>query len=190
MIFPVKNFKVGCNSNAKFKQMHEYLLDAKKQISYFCKRFYPSYLVKMINDEDCISIIAYANMLADWRYNPNDKTTRNSFVNFYALCFIKTIIKKLSKNRNVDIDISEFYSLVDEKAEKYNEQRVNREILELYLSKLSLKHADIVKSRYFDNKNLDEIGAEHNMSKQRVHQIIIKSIKKMQTATCEAINKE
>ncbi len=181
MLPVIKMNKNNFQTNVKFKRLDEYLLDAKKQIIYFCKAMYPSYLMRLANDDEVISLIAYANMLADWRYDPNNTASRNTFVNGYAKGFIQQIVRKLknSKNKCMSVDISEFYDLLDQKQVDDSKNNENKELVSILLKKLPPKKSAIIKDYYIDGKTYEEIGKEHGISKQAVNQNLNRAMKEL-----------
>jgi len=88
------------HSNIKFDSLDTYLLLAKKAISKFGNAMYSGLASKMLRDEEAISSIANAIMMADWRWDENyeneqnTKKTKYSYRNQCAIWAIKTYITK------------------------------------------------------------------------------------------------
>lgn len=88
------------HTNIKFDSLNTYLLLAKKAISKFGNTMYNGLASKMLKDEEAISNIANAIMMADWRWDENyqnennTKKTRYSYRNQCAIWAIKTYITK------------------------------------------------------------------------------------------------
>jgi RNA polymerase sigma factor (sigma-70 family) len=88
------------HSNIKFDSLDTYLLLAKKAISKFGNAMYSGLSSKMLKDEEAISSIANAIMMADWRWDENyeneqnTKKTKYSYRNQCAIWAIKTYITK------------------------------------------------------------------------------------------------
>ena len=69
------------HSQLEFDSLNTYITLAKKSISKFSNQFYNGLSSKMLKDEDAISSIANAIMMADWRWDDNyqnDKGTKKN----------------------------------------------------------------------------------------------------------------
>ena len=56
----------------------------------------------------------------------------------------------------------------------------NKLIMEKILSDLSIREKDIVVKRFYEEKTMEMIGSELNMTKQRVHQLLTNIVEKFQ----------
>jgi RNA polymerase sigma factor (sigma-70 family) len=92
------------HSTIKFDDLNTYLLLAKKAISRFGPKFYKGLSAKMLRNEDLISSIANAIMMADWRWDENyvgpngEKKTKYSYRNQCALWAMQTFVSKEHKH--------------------------------------------------------------------------------------------
>lgn len=88
------------HSEINFDSLDHYITLAKKSIAKFSNQFYQGLSAKMLKDEDAISSVANAIMMADWRWDENyqnekgTKKTRYSYRNQCALWAIQTYITK------------------------------------------------------------------------------------------------
>lgn len=196
------------HKNIEFYSLSEYITLAKKSISTFANRFYHGLAAKMLRDEDAISNIAYAIMLADWRYNENhtgknkQAKTRYSYRNQCALWAIKTHV---SKNRNIKKTGASSYSLdyvsshndndndayayvVDMKCHPPIEDLIQNEEIQsnsllidnlLGNPNLSTKQKEYVQLYFLEGYTFDQIGKKFSLTRESVRQSIIKAIQIM-----------
>jgi hypothetical protein len=66
------------HSTIEFESLSTYILLAKKAISKFANNMYSGLSVKMLKDEEAISSVANAIMMADWRWDDNYQNTQNT----------------------------------------------------------------------------------------------------------------
>jgi len=104
------------HSNINFDPLSDYILLAKKSIAKFANTFYQGLSSKMLKDEDAISSVATAIMMADWRWDQNyqsingTKKTKYSYRNQCAIWAIQTHISK-DKKKNKRFKNNKVYSL-------------------------------------------------------------------------------
>lgn len=88
------------HSNIQFDSLSSYITMAKKTIAKFANRTYNGLSNKMLADEDAISHVANAIMMADWRWDENyqntqgTKKTKYSYRNQCAIWAIQTYVTK------------------------------------------------------------------------------------------------
>lgn len=93
------------HSTIEFESLNTYLLLAKKAISKFANSMYSGLSTKMLKDEEAISSVANAIMMADWRWDDNYQNTKNtkktkySYRNQCAIWAIQTYITKNYKHQ-------------------------------------------------------------------------------------------
>jgi RNA polymerase sigma factor (sigma-70 family) len=185
----------------EFDTLSNYLLLAKKSISKFANTFYNGLATKMLRDEDAISNVAYAIMMADWRYDENHANeegaskTKYSYRNQCALWAIQTHITKSSKNKlkkrvysldYKDNDESMSYgATVDSKIKSPEAVLYAKEKTEdiqnlinslLCLDCLSNKQKDYIKLYYFDNYTFEQIGKKYGLTREAVRQSMNKAL--------------
>jgi RNA polymerase sigma factor (sigma-70 family) len=192
----IKEFKTKSYDNAKFENSETYLKLARMQIVGFCKKHYPSYMNKLLNDDDAISYVAYANMLADWRFDESRNLARNTYRGWYANGFIKTYIRKNCKVPKVDSldemiqegDNGKGFNLLEllGKQEKNNNQRWTAEDIQSCMDNLQPRSREILYMYAYDGMNLAEIGRKLNITRERVRQIVNNSLEKMKKELIDA----
>jgi len=193
------------HSQLEFDSLNTYITLAKKSISKFSNQFYNGLSSKMLKDEDAISSIANAIMMADWRWDDNyqndkgTKKTKYSYRNQCALWAIQTYVSKnYKKNKKFKTTI---YSL-DYIAEKDDESTVhnftedtkslppeeilinkeNKEELSSLINKLlqlgclSDKQRDYIQLYYFESYTFEKIGKKYGITREAVRQGLNKAI--------------
>lgn len=190
-------------SEVEFDNLYDYIILAKKSISKFANRFYSGLSAKMLKDEDAISSVANAIIMADWRYDdnykgPNNKQkTKYSYRNQCALWAIQTYVTKNYKSRNIS---SKFLSLdynneenedtthsyiVDKRTKTPEEILIEKEG-KAYLSSLidqllnsdciSKKQSEYIKLYYFEGMTFEEIGKQFGLTREAIRQSINKAL--------------
>lgn len=186
----------------EFDNLSNYILLAKKSISKFANAFYNGLATKMLKDEDAISNVAYAIMMADWRYDENyfnkdgAKKTKYSYRNQCALWAIQTHVTKFSRNKtkkkvySLDYSDSEdsvcYGSRVDSKIKSPDNILINKEKCQdihnlidslLCLDCLSSKQKDYIKLYYFDEYTFEQIGQKYGLTREAIRQSMNKALK-------------
>lgn len=193
------------HSQLEFDSLNTYITLAKKSISKFSNQFYNGLSTKMLKDEDAISSIANAIMMADWRWDENyqndkgTKKTKYSYRNQCALWAIQTYVSKnYKKNKKFKTNV---YSL-DYMVEKDDESTVhnftedtksispedvlinkeNKEELHSLINKLlqldclSDKQRDYIQLYYFESYTFEKIGKKYGITREAVRQGLNKAI--------------
>lgn len=193
------------HSQLEFDSLNTYITLAKKSISKFSNQFYNGLSIKMLKDEDAISSIANAIMMADWRWDENyqndkgTKKTKYSYRNQCALWAIQTYVSKnYKKNKKFKTNV---YSL-DYMVEKDDESTVhnftedtksispedvlinkeNKEELYSLINKLlqldclSDKQRDYIQLYYFESYTFEKIGKKYGITREAVRQGLNKAI--------------
>lgn len=199
------------HSLIKFDSLQEYMLLAKKSISKFANQFYNGLALKMLKDEDAISLVANAIMMADWRWDDNyqnekgTKKTKYSYRNQCALWAIQTYLTKdHKKNKKFKKKV---YSL-DHAMEDDNEssihdfteddriispenmliQKENKEELTqlinslLDLDCLTARQKDYIRLYYFESYTFEKIGQKYGITREAVRQGLNKAINMIKEA--------
>lgn len=190
------------HSTIKFDDLKTYILLAKKAISKFGPKFYSGLASKMLKDEDAVSSIANAIMMADWRWDENRtglngaKKTKYSYRNQCALWAIKTHVSKehkFGKKHKVysldyiadENDAGLHYAAPDKKSEqpddivveKENNENLNNTINELLtLSALSDRQKDYIRLYYFESYTFEQIGKKYGITREAVRQGLNKAL--------------
>lgn len=185
----------------EFDSLSSYILLAKKSISKFANNFYNGLATNMLKDEDAISSVAHAIMMADWRYDENytnkdgEKKTKYSYRNQCALWAIQTHVTKSSKKRPKkkvysidycdDADSMSYLSKIDSKAKNPETIMIEKEQKEaihslvstlLDLDCFSAKQKDYIKLYFFDNCTFEEIGKRYGLTREAVRQSMYKAL--------------
>lgn len=196
-------------STIKFDDLSEYILLAKKSISKFANRFYNGLASKMLKDEEAISNVANAIMMADWRFDENykndanTKKTKYSYRNQCALWAIQTYVtknhkkQKRQKNKIYSLnytdqdDDSGAYSYVEDARsqdplsiiiEQENKDNLSSLIDQLLsLDCLSHKQKDYIRLYYFEDYTFEEIGQKYNLTREAVRQSMNKALSLIKT---------
>jgi RNA polymerase sigma factor (sigma-70 family) len=187
-----------CHKDVDFLPLSEYLLIAKKIVSKI-----GGSNKKYLQDDDVISYIANAIMMADWRWDNNYKSKEGRRKSQYAyrnqcgIWAIRTLLSKKMKTQTVysleeSIDDSDSRTnldfIVDKKNEnpallvenhEYNE-KLKKDIKTLLsLNTLSDKQKKYIDLYYYQNKTLAEIGNMFGLTRESVRQNLVKAIKKL-----------
>jgi RNA polymerase sigma factor (sigma-70 family) len=190
-------------SAVEFDNLNEYTTMAKKSISKFANRFYSGLSSKMLKDEDAISSVTNAIIMADWRYDENyegtngAKKTKYSYRNQCALWAIQTYVtKNYKKNKNTSKVYSLNYNnseneddaynyIVDNRTktpeqiilEKEKHEEVSKLIRLLLSSELLTKNqSEYIKLYYFENCTYEQIGQKFNLTREAIRQSINKAL--------------
>jgi len=106
------------HSDIQFDSLSNYTTMAKKTISKFANKVYNGLSNKMLKDEDAISSVANAIMMADWRWDENyenekgTKKTKYSYRNQCAIWAIQTYAtKNHTKSKRAKTVTKQIYSL-------------------------------------------------------------------------------
>jgi RNA polymerase sigma factor (sigma-70 family) len=194
------------HNDIQFDNLNEYILLAKKSIAKFSNKFYHGLSTKMLKDEDAISSVATAIMMADWRWDAdykNDKGTKKtqySYRNQCALWAIQTYVskdhKKNKKFKNKvyslnhvlgDDNDSESAQSFTEDSKALNPEEIliekeNKEQLSslidnlLSLDCLTSRQKDYIRLYYFESYTFEKIGQKYGITREAVRQGLNKAI--------------
>jgi RNA polymerase sigma factor (sigma-70 family) len=193
------------HSTIQFDSLDQYITLAKKAISKFSNQFYNGLSIKMLNDEDAISSVANALMMADWRWDENyqntkgTKKTKYSYRNQCALWAIQTYVSKDGKkskkfkNKIYSLDHiiekddeSTTYNLTEDSKtlspediliKKENKEELSQLIkLLLELECLTARQRDYIKLYYFEGYTFEKIGNKYGITREAVRQGLNKAI--------------
>lgn len=190
------------HTKIKFDDLRTYVLLAKKAISKFGPKFYAGLSAKMLRDEDAISSIANAMMMADWRWDENRlglngaKKTKYSYRNQCALWAIKTYVSKehkhLKKNKvysfdymtedddsslhswSADMRVQQPDQIVMHNEEAHNLSSLIEQLLSL--DNLSDRQKDYIRLYYFEGHTFEQIGKKYGITREAVRQGLNKAI--------------
>lgn len=200
-IAPVSNSKKPYPDATKieFESMSDYILHARKIICYFAPKFRKGLREQILSNEDAISNVATAVMLADWTFDreyvgeKGAKCSISTYRNLRAIWAIKSFMtrknRKSSKCLSLNNEISErgtaaYDSMEDSSCpspQDSPERKEVREWLEEVIDSalLSEKQSLYVRKKFFDDKTIAEIAAEFSVSRQAVGESINRAIRKI-----------
>ena len=194
------------HNSIKFDDLNEYILLAKKSIAKFSNKFYHGLSTKMLKDEDAVSSVATAIMMADWRWDEDyknekgTKKTRYSYRNQCALWAIQTYVSKdHKKNKKFkkkvyslnhvlgDDDSSDTAQSFTEDCKALNPEEIlinkeNKEQLSalidslLSLDCLTSRQKDYIRLYYFESYTFEKIGQKYGITREAVRQGLNKAI--------------
>jgi RNA polymerase sigma factor (sigma-70 family) len=194
------------HSTIEFESLSTYILLAKKAISKFANNMYSGLSVKMLKDEEAISSVANAIMMADWRWDDNYQNTQNtkktkySYRNQCAIWAIQTYITKTYKHQKKtkkkvfsldfdnkkDDDSGSIYEKIENLTSEQpdlilmeQEEKDNlHSNLQCLLSSdlLSDRQKDYIKLYYFENQTFEQIGQKYNITREAVRQGLNKAL--------------
>lgn len=200
------------HQDIEFDSLNTYITLAKKAISKFANGFYNGLSIKMLKDEDAISAVANAIMMADWRWDDNykneqgTKKTKYSYRNQCALWAIQTYISKDSKHKkkhkkvySLDFtidsdeggsDLSSITSDISELSpeeltiEKESKQELSGLIEQLLsLDCISARQKEYIKLYYFESYTFEKIGQKYGITREAVRQGLNKAIENIRKAS-------
>lgn len=191
-------------NNVQFDDLGTYLTLAKKAISKFANGIYNGLASKMLKDEDAISSVANAIMMADWRWDENyenargTKKTKYSYRNQCALWAIQTYTsksykkpKKINKIYSLDHELENhdgtcvYNYMSDTKSLTPDENIINSEDKQcvqklvqdmLSIDCLSEKQKDYIRLYYFENYTFEKIGKKYGITREAVRQGLNKAL--------------
>lgn len=189
----------------EYDSLSSYINLAKKTISKFGPKIYNGLSKEMLKNEDAIADVAYAIMLADWKYDENrigkttgKKKTRYSYRNQCAIWAIQTYATKSKKKKNIlslDNNIQSdndntYESLLSDNVDNQPlDNIINEEKLELTNDLVQMifesnilndKQKSQVQMYYFKNMTLQQIGDHFGVTREAVRQTLKNSIRKIQ----------
>lgn len=192
------------HESIEFDSLKNYLTMAKKTISKFANKIYNGLSQKMLKDEDAVSNVATAMMMADWRWDENyenskgTKKNKYSYRNQCALWAIQTYATKNSKrpkniqkiySLNHDIDLNnpkDMYHFTedccslspDDIVINTENKRVLSDLIDSLLSLdcLSDRQKDYIRLYYFDGYTFEKIGQKYGITREAVRQGLNKAL--------------
>lgn len=200
-----QKIKYKNHSEIQFDALYDYILLAKKSISKFSNQFYHGLANKMLKDEDAISSVANAIMMADWRWDQDYKNTKGTKKTKYSYrnqCALWAIQTYVSKNHNKNKKFKKVYSLdhvldtsddsstahsfvEDLKTFSPDEEIINKEDKEqldllinslLDIDCLTARQKDYIRLYYFESYTFDKIGKKYGITREAVRQGLNKAI--------------
>lgn len=179
------------NDNVEFDTLDTYTNIAKRMIS----KYAPKYLKnEMLNDDDIISYIAYAIMIADWRYDGRGHKSgfRSKMAQFAIRSYQTRRAKSRAKNNGMILSLfSQFdndtendqnlcSSIVD-KSPKPDDIVERKEILSrinalIANGSLSEKQAKCFRLYYYEGNSMKDIADDIGITRQWVHKCLAEGV--------------
>lgn len=180
----------------EYETLEEYTKIAKKTISKFGNRMYPSLTKTFLKNDEFVSEVATAIMTADWKWDPSRtgkssgmKKTLYSYRNQCAIWAIKTLMTKKYKKDKKHSDFLKYCktqdknTLVSDQTPEYDaslkEETNNlkddvRALLDC--SPITQKQKDIIRMYFFEKKTFSEIGMHYNVTREAIRQNLKKGL--------------
>jgi RNA polymerase sigma factor (sigma-70 family) len=200
-----QKIKYKNHSTIQFDSLQEYILLAKKSISKFANQFYQGLSSKMLHDEDAVSAVANAIMMADWRWDENyenDKGTKKTKYSYRNQCALWAIQTYVTKDHKKDKKFKKKVFSLDHMIEDDNESSVHsftqddkslspetilinaenkQELTNLINSLLNLdcltaRQKDYIRLYYFEAHTFEKIGQKYGITREAVRQGLNKAI--------------
>lgn len=193
-------------TNFEYPNLSFYLDLAKKTINKFGSKMYMGLTKEMLNNEDAVSDVAHALMVADWKYDDartgkitGKKKTRYSYRNQCALWAIQTYATKARKKKNHYFSLDNYIDgnednasfdsvladdsqvpAIDQLLNKEKEQLSNDLLNNIFNSNLLTdKQAQQLRMYYIDGLTLQEIGDRFNITREAVRQTVKNALNKL-----------
>ncbi len=183
----------------EFSSLSEYLTAAEKAVKYFISLLKPELTKVAANDEDLISGVAYAMMIADWKWRPDGGRAKYSYRNNYAWYYIRSYLARRAKYaKRSAVYLSTFdkemltFSFLDEKASDPLDILIKNNDISLFdevkrtmtTDTLSEREIFCIDQYFCGEKTYQTIGQTIGVTKERVRQNINSGIKKLQGVLC------
>ena len=157
----------------EFETLSDYLGHAQRIIGYFAPRIRGGLSREMLASEDAIANVANAIMIADWTWDEkytgkNGKVcSRHTYRNLRGIWAIKSYLVR--RKRRGKYPVSSINTEVDE------------EVLEEIISCgiITERQEEYVRLHYFDSMSFSDIGKQHGVSRQAVHDAVTRAINKL-----------
>ena len=196
MVSQNKNKEIRKEMINQEQSINDYIDIAKKMISKFAKQHYGFLSNEMLSDEDAISDVASAIMVADWKFDKNrsgkggGKKDIYSYRNQCGLWAIKTYATKRYKKSK---RLSSYISIL----ENNNKHKESDDPIDIIIKKEEIKNrklgieqllnSDVLTEKqkkhiymyYIEKKTLLAIGLELGLTREAIRQSILKGLNKI-----------
>ena len=162
------------------------------------RKFGPAVITQLLKDEDAIAYLMFDFMMADWHHDKDNNASRMSLRYQMGIWGVRKYLTYSTKSRDkpiesLDYDITgndhSLYKIVpNKKSRKFNDaldESIHNErqdkILELCNLKCLNRREKRIMRRWFIHKDtLQIMGNRRHICKERVRQIIVKCVQKVQ----------
>tara|TARA_R110002012_G_scaffold88553_1_gene217961 strand:+ start:944 stop:1585 length:642 start_codon:yes stop_codon:yes gene_type:complete len=179
------------HDDVEFESLSSYLEQANRLISHYCKNKNPRAYSVLSNNEDAVSLVAHALMMADWTYDVSNKSkngsaSKNTYRYLRATWAMKTVMSKSTIQRlrtplSLDISFStesgenSLMEFIEDFSEGSPSSRLETQelrhniqcLLELGLVTETQKQYLVL--RYLNEMELDEIAQFKGVTRQAVY---------------------
>ena len=179
------------HDDVEFESLSSYLEQANRLISHYCKNKNPRAYSVLSNNEDAVSLVAHALMMADWTYDVSNKSkngsaSKNTYRYLRATWAMKTVMSKSTLQRlrtplSLDISFStesgenSLMEFIEDFSEGSPSSRLETQelrhniqcLLELGLVTETQKQYLVL--RYLNEMELDEIAQFKGVTRQAVY---------------------
>lgn len=190
------------HSEKGFLSLKEYLQITKKLVKHILGKTNGKIANEILGSDDAISNIATSIMISDWKYEPGEGTSQQTYRYGGALQAIKTYLKRRSNRRYIySLDFvthtadetaqSDLYdSIEDESQIEPIDDSLNNDnqdtINELLLGDtLDEREKLCITKHFFDDMTYQAIGNDIGVCRERVRQIIEHGLGKLRDAMNE-----
>ena len=183
----------------EFETLSDYLGHAQRIIGYFAPRIRGGLSREMLASEDAIANVANAIMIADWTWDEkytgkNGKVcSRHTYRNLRGIWAIKSYLVRRKRrgkypvssiNTEVDEEGGQLYSILSDESSSPLDRLLHsemREVLEEIISCgiITERQEEYVRLHYFDSMSFSDIGKQHGVSRQAVHDAVTRAINKL-----------
>jgi RNA polymerase sigma factor (sigma-70 family) len=181
----------------EFDTLNNYYTIAKKTISSFGWKYYPSLVKEMLNNADTVSMVAEAIMVADWKWDSEkvgavsgQSKSKYSYRNQRAIWAIQKYVTDKYKNskkyeKNIEFVVKNHNIKVETDPAEIFEQKDTQENLSsdmrnlIEICDISDKQRQQLIMYYYEDKTLKQIGEEFQLTKEAVRLNIKKAISKL-----------
>lgn len=167
-----KKKRVYPHDPSKFESLDSYLKDAVRIINRYCRK---NFKRTILQDEDGIALVAHYLMEADWRWDANhaSKASRRTYRISCALGAISDYFRSYQRETH-----NKQYLVEEVVSEDIHEVEVCEEETErntkfhsiLQQAKLTELEERVLTSHYVDNRSLNEIAKDEQISLRKVQQ--------------------
>lgn len=184
------------HSEKGFLSLKEYLQITKKLVKYILGKTNGKVANEILGSDDAIANIATSIMISDWKYEPGEGASPQTYRYVGALQAIKTYLKRRSNRRYVysldfvntnhhnDNTYTDLYDTIEDESQNiaYKEN-----LTELLLGDtVSPREKECINKYFFDGMTYQAIGDELGVSRERIRQIIEDGLAKLKDALDEA----
>lgn len=174
--------------DVKFCSLEEYRLLAQKLIYYYAPRLYGgSWARNIMMSDEAVGEVVHNLILADWRYN-DSKGSLSKYRTYMAIYAIKNYVRNNLRTKidtiSMEMEICDeipIFLLLESNERDPRDIFSHKEELEeirrlLYKAPISDRQKTYISLYFFDGLTMQQIGDKYGITKQRVSQIMNRTI--------------